>query len=91
MTFQSGQSGNPNGRPKGIVDKRVKLRQLLEPHAERLIEKVVELALAGDISALKICIDRLIPRLKDDGEPDPQHSMQDTMRRIRDAADKYEY
>lgn len=44
MTFQSGQSGNPNGRPKGIVDKRVILHSLLELHANELIEKLVTLA-----------------------------------------------
>ena len=34
MTFQSGQSGNPSGRPKGIIDKRAKLREKLESHAD---------------------------------------------------------
>ena len=28
MTFKTGQSGNPDGRPKGIVDKRTQLRSL---------------------------------------------------------------
>jgi hypothetical protein len=38
MPFDKGQSGNPNGRPKGIPDKRVELRELLKPHAKVLIE-----------------------------------------------------
>ncbi len=66
MTFQPGQSGNPNGRPKGIVDKRIKLRELLESHADEIIEKLIELAKAGDSNALRLCIERLLPRVKPD-------------------------
>jgi len=66
MTFQTGQSGNPNGRPKGIVDKRAELRGLLEPHAKEIVEKLIECAKAGDPAALRLCIERLIPRVKPD-------------------------
>jgi hypothetical protein len=66
MTFQPGQSGNPNGRPKGIVDKRAELRGLLEPHAKEIVEKLIESAKAGDPTALRLCIERLIPRVKPD-------------------------
>ena len=64
--FKPGQSGNPAGRPKGIKDRRVALRELLKPVAGDLVEKVVELALAGDTTALRICIDRLIPPAKEE-------------------------
>lgn len=68
MTFQPGQSGNLNGRPKGIIDKRAELRGLLEPHAKDIIEKLVSLAKVGDPTALRLCIERLLPRIKpDDG------------------------
>lgn len=66
MTFQPGQSGNPNGRPKGIVDKRAELRGLLEPHAKDIIEKLIKCAKAGDPTALRLCVERLIPRIKSD-------------------------
>lgn len=66
MTFQPGQSGNLNGRPKGVIDKRTELRGLLEPHAKDLIAKLVELAKAGEPSALRLCIERLLPRIKPD-------------------------
>jgi len=66
MKFQKGMSGCPSGRPKGIADKRVELRKLLEPNAKALVEKVIELALAGDINALRLCIERLIPRIKNE-------------------------
>jgi hypothetical protein len=62
--YRRGQSGNPTGRPKGIADKRVTLRALLEPHAPMLVATVVKKALKGDMAAMRICIDRLIPSLK---------------------------
>ncbi len=61
--FKSGQSGNPAGRPKG-AGKIAKLRTLLEPHAGALVKKAVEMAKAGDTTALRICLERLIPALK---------------------------
>src|SRR3990167_1659582 len=66
MTFQAGQSGNPSGRPKGIIDKRIELRGLLESHAKDLIAKLVELAKAGEPTALRLCVERLLPRIKPD-------------------------
>lgn len=66
MTFIPGKSGNERGRPLGSPDKRTRLRQLLEPHAEELISILVNQAKNGDPSALKLCIDRLIPRAKND-------------------------
>lgn len=69
MPFSPGKSGNPNGRPKGIRDRRSALRDLLEPHAPQLVAKAVELALAGDSAALRMCLDRLIPPAKTKDEP----------------------
>jgi len=59
--FKPGKSGNPKGRPKGARDKRTELRSLLEPHSKELVEKVVELAIGGDTTALRLCLERLIP------------------------------
>lgn len=59
--FKKGQSGNPNGRPRGAKDKRTQFRQLLEPHANDLVMLLVEQAKAGDMTAMRLCIDRLIP------------------------------
>lgn len=64
MAFIKGQSGNPAGKPKGAKDKRTELRELLQPHAAKLVEKAVTMALAGDATALRICIDRIIPAIK---------------------------
>ena len=51
MKYTKGKSGNPKGRPRGIRDKRVELRSLLEPHAAELVQKAVELAKDGDSAA----------------------------------------
>ena len=64
MTFKTGQSGNPTGRPKGSLSRRVQLAKLLEPHAKELVEKMIELALNGDTHALRLCIERLIPKVQ---------------------------
>lgn len=64
MRFKAGQSGNPAGKPIGAKDKRTALRGLLQPYADALVKKAVELALAGDTTALRICIDRCIPTIK---------------------------
>jgi hypothetical protein len=68
-TFRKGASGNPKGRPRGIEDKRLKLRRLLEPHAEKLVQKAVDLALKGDKTALRLCLERIMPPIKPWEEP----------------------
>lgn len=62
--YKKGQSGNPSGKPKGAKDKRTKVRQLLEPYSKELVEKAVQMARDGDTTALKLCLDRLMPPLK---------------------------
>ncbi|MGA2293554.1 DUF5681 domain-containing protein, partial [Bradyrhizobium sp.] len=64
--FQPGQSGNPNGRPKGSRNvSALALEALLDGEAEALTRKAVDLALAGDIAALRLCLDRILPPRKD--------------------------
>src|SRR5216684_1307467 len=64
--FQPGQSGNPNGRPKGSRNAAtLALESLLDGEAEALTRRAVELALAGDITALRLCLDRILPPRKD--------------------------
>ncbi len=66
MKFQSGQSGNPSGKKPGTLNKRTQLAKLFEAHAPELINKCIELALAGDTNALRLAIERLTPRVKDE-------------------------
>jgi hypothetical protein len=64
--FQKGQSGNPRGRPEGGRNRATHMAQtLLDGEAESLARKVVELALAGDVMCLRICLERLVPPRKD--------------------------
>jgi hypothetical protein len=64
--FQPGQSGNPGGRPKGSRNKAtLALESLLDGQAEALTQKVIELALTGDLAALRLCLDRILPARKD--------------------------
>lgn len=69
MAFERGQSGNPAGRPRGVQDARTQWRGELEKHGTELVAKAVELALAGDSQALKLCIDRAIPAYRPAAEP----------------------
>jgi hypothetical protein len=63
MAWEKGQSGNPAGRRVGS-GRVAQLRALLEPHAEGLIQKAAEMALAGDSTAMRLCLERLVPPLK---------------------------
>ena len=67
--FKPGVSGNKAGRPPGIKDRRVELRELLRPHAADLIQTAVNLALGGDQTALRMCLDRICPTMKAVSEP----------------------
>jgi Family of unknown function (DUF5681) len=61
------KSGNP-GRPPGSKNKITQMvEQLVEGQAEQLVQKVLELAQAGDVSCLRMILDRLWPPRK--GQP----------------------
>ena len=60
--FEKGKSGNPGGRPRGARSRTTLAAQvLLDGEAEALTRKAVELALGGDVTALRLCLDRVIP------------------------------
>ena len=64
--FPKGKSGNPAGRPEGSRNKATILAQnLLDGHAEALVQKVIERALDGDMTALRVCLERLVPPRRD--------------------------
>ena len=67
MTFHKGESGNPAGRPRGSRNRTTVLMQsLLEANAEAIARKAIDLATSGDLAAIRICFDRLVPARKDD-------------------------
>lgn len=61
MKFQKGQVANPKGRPKGTFQRHVQLAKLVRDNGEEIIQRCVELALAGDSTCMKICMDRVVP------------------------------
>lgn len=66
MPFKPGESGNPSGRPKGSQNAATKAAMvLLEGEVEALSRKAVDMALGGDIQALRLCLERIVPRAKD--------------------------
>ena len=59
--FKKGQSGHPAGRPPGARNRGAQFAEaLLGQEAEALTRKAVELALGGDPSALRLCLERLV-------------------------------
>ena len=67
MPFQKGESGNPAGRPRGARNRTtVLLENLLAEDGEAIARKAIELAKAGEIAALRMCLDRLVPVRKDE-------------------------
>jgi hypothetical protein len=59
------QQGNP-GRPKGSRNKAtLALEALLDGEAEALTRKAIEMALSGDTTAMRLCMDRIMPPRKD--------------------------
>jgi hypothetical protein len=64
--FKRGQSGNPAGKPKGTRNATtLALETLLDGQATALTQKAIDLALTGDLAALRICLDRILPPRKD--------------------------
>jgi hypothetical protein len=64
--FQKGQSGNPAGRARGSKNRATRAAELLfDGEATALTRKAIELALAGDAAALRLCLDRTVAPRRD--------------------------
>jgi Family of unknown function (DUF5681) len=60
--FAKGHSGNPQGKPKGARHRTTLAAEaLLAGEIEKLTRKAVELALDGDTTALRLCLERVVP------------------------------
>ncbi len=63
--FPKGQSGNPAGRPQGSRNKAtLAMEVLLDGQAETITQKAIDLALQGDMTALRFCLERVLPPRK---------------------------
>ncbi len=64
--FAPGESGNPSGRPRGSRNKAtLAVLALMENEAEEITRKAIEAAKAGDMAAIKLILERLLPPRKD--------------------------
>ncbi len=64
--FAPGESGNPAGKPKGARHRTtLAVQALLEGEAEEISRKAVELAKAGDMAAIRLVLERVLPPRKD--------------------------
>ena len=64
--FEAGKSGNAAGRPRGARNKAtLAMQALLDGEAEALTRKAVEMGLAGDMAALRLCLERLLPATRE--------------------------
>jgi hypothetical protein len=64
--FVKGVSGNPAGRPKGARNKvTLAVEALLDGQPTGLTRIAIARALKGDMTALKLCLDRIAPPKRD--------------------------
>lgn len=64
--FKPGQSGNLRGKPVGTRSKSTQLLEaLMQGGAEQITKAVIDAAKAGDLTAAKIILDRLMPPAKE--------------------------
>jgi hypothetical protein len=63
--FERGASGNPSGKPKGTRSRATMLGEaIMQADADAIIQAVVDAAKAGDPTAMRLCVERLIPARK---------------------------
>lgn len=57
--WKPGQSGNPNGRPRGTKNPSTKLRELID--VEPILRKLQAAAQEGDVQAARTLLERALP------------------------------
>jgi Family of unknown function (DUF5681) len=64
--FARGKSGNPTGRPKGARNRvTAAVEALLDVEAENITRMAISKAMEGDLTAVRLCLDRIAPPRKD--------------------------
>jgi hypothetical protein len=60
--YETGRSGNPGGRQSGSRNKATLVATtFLAGESEALTRSAVELALVGDPTAMRLCLERILP------------------------------
>lgn len=67
--FAPGVSANKAGRPKGAIGKTTELRHMILSRCPEIIQTLIDSAIAGDVHAAKILIDRSIAPIKSESLP----------------------
>jgi len=71
-----GKAMNPLGRPKGTRNRYTLLaREMMTEKGPDIVQKIVDMAMDGDVHCLKMCIDRILPVHK---AIDPNRAKQDS-------------
>ena len=79
--FAPGQSGNALGRPRGSRNRATQVAEaLIHGKGEALVEKALEMALAGDAGLLRALLTTLVPRR-------PHRTVEVALPEIKTAAD----
>ncbi|GAC1550121.1 MAG: hypothetical protein NVS2B5_05780 [Beijerinckiaceae bacterium] len=64
--FKQGQSGNPAGKPVGARHKATLAAEaLLDGEAETITRKAIEMAKGGDMTAMRLCLERIVSPRRD--------------------------
>lgn len=66
--WKAGVSGNPNGRPKGLPDKRLLATQQMLDEMRNIVAVLVGRALEGDTNAASIILSKVMPSVKAQAE-----------------------
>lgn len=69
MAWVKGQSGNAAGKPLGTISRTVKLRNMIADRIPEVINTMIEAAIAGDVQAARVLIERVLPTVKSESLP----------------------
>ncbi|CUI18033.1 conserved hypothetical protein [Candidatus Protochlamydia naegleriophila] len=64
--FRKGQSGNPQGKAKGTKNRAtLAAERLLNGDLDNICRKLIDEALTGNVQAIKLVLDRVLPAKRD--------------------------